>query len=351
MARKKKHAEHVNHERWLVSYADFITLLFAFFVVMFAVSQVDSKKVGRFTEAFSKAVGIDVFPMSGQSLMSGGRTPDESAGQAEQGIESVIDELKKTLAQMSDRKNDELKGLQVIKLRNELVLRLPEGVFFDSGDARVKETTSRMLKVLLPELKKRPVEVRIEGHTDNRPISSGRFRSNWELSTARASAVLERFFQEGMPPDRTSIAGYGEYRPIADNATEEGRKQNRRVDLVVTAIVETPVEKATEAAGDTTAEPESDKAPEKAAEKAPEKAAENAADDTEGQAEDKTDEKTEDKTDDKAAEKAVDKPSEKSHEKAADKPSGKTTLKAADKIDDKVAVKATKKTTEDEQHP
>jgi len=235
--RKKKHAEHVNHERWLVSYADFITLLFAFFVVMFAVSQVDSRKVGRFTEAFSKAVGIDVFPMNGESLLSGGKTPEETNGQSEQGVLSVLDDLRKTLSTMT-ASNDALQGLQVIKLRHELVLRLPEGVFFDSGDARVKEATSRMLKVLLPELKKRAVEVRIEGHTDNRPISTGRFRSNWELSTARASAVMELFLAESMPPERTSIAGYGEYRPIADNTTEEGRKQNRRVDLVVTSISE-----------------------------------------------------------------------------------------------------------------
>ncbi|HEY4014520.1 MAG TPA: flagellar motor protein MotB [Polyangiaceae bacterium] len=333
MARKKKHAEHVNHERWLVSYADFITLLFAFFVVMFAVSQVDSKKVGRFTEAFSKAVGIDVFPMSGQSLMSGGRTPDETAGQAEQGFESVIDELQKTLANMSASKNEELKGLQVIKLRNELVLRLPEGVFFDSGDARVKESTSRMLKVLLPELKKRPVEVRIEGHTDNRPISTGRFRSNWELSTARASAVLERFFQGGMPPDRMSIAGYGEYRPIADNAIEEGRKQNRRVDIVVTAIVETAPEKGAEAEAEKPDKKDSDKAAETDDDKAGDKV----------EKADKVTEKTAEKTRDKATEKVA--------QKAVAKAADETDDKSEDQADDKVAEKSPKKSAEDDPRP
>jgi chemotaxis protein MotB len=234
--RKKKHAEHVNHERWLVSYADFITLLFAFFVVMFAVSQVDSKKVGRFTEAFSKAVGIDVFPMNGESLLSGGKIPDEtSVGPNITGLTSVLDELHATLKKMA-QDHDALQGLQVIMLRHELVLRLPEGVFFDSGDARVKDATGRMLKILTPELAKRSLEVRVEGHTDNRPIASGRFRSNWDLSTERASAVMVLLLAEGMPPTRVSIAGYGEYRPIADNTTDEGRKQNRRVDLVVTAI-------------------------------------------------------------------------------------------------------------------
>lgn len=235
--RKKKHPEHVNHERWLVSYADFITLLFAFFVVMFAVSQVDSKKMGRFTEAFSKAVGIDVFPMQGESLLAGGRTPDDTSGPSTQG---VLEDLRDALAKMASN-NDALQGLQVIKMRQELVLRLPEGVFFDSGDARVKDATNRMFKVLTPELEKRHIEVRIEGHTDNRPIASGRYRSNWELSTARASAVMAVVLAEGMPPERTSIAGYAEYRPIADNSTDDGRKQNRRVDIVVTAMTETEV--------------------------------------------------------------------------------------------------------------
>jgi chemotaxis protein MotB len=237
--RKKKHPEHVNHERWLVSYADFITLLFAFFVVMFAVSQVDTKKMGKFSQEFSKAVGIAVFPMNGESLLSGGRTADDTTGPSEQLAASALEDLNATLVKMAEN-NDALAGLQVIKLRNELVLRLPEGVFFDSGDARVKEATTRMLKVLTPELKKRMLEVRIEGHTDNRPIASGRFRSNWELSTARASAVLMTLLGEQMPPPRVSIAGCGEYRPIADNTTEEGRKQNRRVDLVVTALAPQP---------------------------------------------------------------------------------------------------------------
>jgi chemotaxis protein MotB len=235
--RKKKHPEHVNHERWLISYADFITLLFAFFVVMFAVSQVDSKKVGRFTEAFSKAVGIDVFPMSGASLMAGGVTPDEtSSGPSEHGLASILDEFHATVRKMA-QDHPALQGLQVIMMRHELVLRLPEGVFFDSGEARVKDATGQMLKILTPELAKRNLEVRVEGHTDNRPISSGRFRSNWDLSTERASAVIALLLAEGMLPTRVSIAGYGEYRPIADNTTDEGRRQNRRVDLVVTAIV------------------------------------------------------------------------------------------------------------------
>ncbi len=235
MARKKKHPEHVNHERWLVSYADFITLLFAFFVVMFAVSQVDSKRVGRFTEAFSKAVGINVFPLPGEGLLVGGPTPtgevQETAPQTSEldGLRDVLDKLA--------QQNGSLQGLQVFRRRNELVLRLPEGLLFDVGEARVNDTRAGMLKEIAPELTSRSVEVRVEGYTDDRPISTGRYRSNWDLSTARATAVMDILVAEGMPPERMSIAGYGEFHPLAPNTTEDGRRQNRRVDLVVTAVV------------------------------------------------------------------------------------------------------------------
>ena len=233
--RKKKHPEHANHERWLVSYADFITLLFAFFVVMFAVSQVDSKRVGRFTEAFSKAVGITVFPLPGEGLLVGGATPTGSPQESDthvselEGLTAALDALSRT--------SSALTGLQVIQRRNELVLRLPEGLLFDVGDARVNDKHLDMLGVISQELVNRSLDVRVEGHTDDAPISTGRYRSNWELSTARATAVMSVLLAQGMPPERLSVAGYGEFHPIATNTTEEGRKKNRRVDLIVTVIV------------------------------------------------------------------------------------------------------------------
>ncbi len=236
MARKKKHPEHVNHERWLISYADFITLLFAFFVVMFAVSQVDTKKLGHFTEAFSKAVGIDVFPMSGESVLAGGTTADDEQKDMTTDQSGVIemDGLRTKLKSLSQ--SDALKGLQIIAVGNQLVLRLPENLFFDTGDARVKDPATDILKVISPELNDRTnLEVRVEGHTDNRPVVSGRYRSNWELSTARAMAVMQVLVDAGLPLTRVSIAGYAEYRPVATNGTDDGRKQNRRVDLVVMA--------------------------------------------------------------------------------------------------------------------
>jgi chemotaxis protein MotB len=229
--RKKKHPEHVNHERWLVSYADFITLLFAFFVVMFAVSQVDSKKVGRFTESFSKAVGIDVFPQSGESLLPGGVRAEPAAeeGPADS-LPSELVELKRELAQLS-RTAEVPSGFEVIERRTELVIRLADHLLFETGDDTPRDP--RTIGVIAKALRKTALDVRVEGHTDDRPINTSRFRSNWELSTARSTAVIALFAKEGIPAHRLAAAGYGEFHPVAPNTTEEGRKQNRRVDIVV----------------------------------------------------------------------------------------------------------------------
>jgi len=236
MARKKKHPEHVNHERWLVSYADFMTLLFAFFVVMFAVSQVDSKKVGRFTESFSKAVGIDLFPESGAGLLPSGEMtiPAASGGGAETILPPDLLELQDKLTELS-KKSELPSGLSILARRNEIVIRLSESVFFAAGDATLEGKAVKAVRAIAAELAARKVEVRIEGHTDDRPIHTARYRSNWELSTARATSVIAVLADVGIAPARLSAAGYAEFHPVASNATEEGRRQNRRVDLVVTA--------------------------------------------------------------------------------------------------------------------
>jgi chemotaxis protein MotB len=237
MARKKKHPEHVNHERWLISYADFITLLFAFFVVMFAVSQVDSKKMGRFTQAFSKAVGDDVLQMGpGKGLLPDddlAKPPaDTGITNSEGGLPPELVKVRNALTELAAR-SENLQGLQILQRRNELVLRLADNIVFESGDNKLKAPALVMVHALAPELASREVDVRVEGHTDDHPINTLRFPSNWDLSTARATAVLSKLAAEGVPPTRLSAAGYGEFRPIAPNATDEGRKLNRRVDLVV----------------------------------------------------------------------------------------------------------------------
>lgn len=251
MARKKKHPEHVNHERWLISYADFITLLFAFFVVMFAVSQVDSKKMGRFTESFTKAMGIDPIGTGHQgSLISGGEAEVGGKGDPNEAEERIgggpgeLQSLKDALEKYS-KESEALKNLQIIKRRNELVLRIPVGVVFDSGDDNVKPSALAAILAITAELRKRPVEIRVEGHSDNRPIHTDRFRSNWDLSACRAAAVVMEIAKvTGMGPERLSAAGYGEFHPIATNGTAEGRAQNRRVDLVVRVMDTRPDAKA-----------------------------------------------------------------------------------------------------------
>jgi chemotaxis protein MotB len=239
MARKKKHPEHVNHERWLVSYADFITLLFAFFVVMFAVGQVDSNKVGHFTKAFSDAIGEN--PLAGQ--MGAGILPgaqDTGVGPPSRTSEGspypALDGLKNAIADKV-KAEDLPPGVTIIRRRNELVLRLADNTLFASGDDRLKDPAVRALLSIADELRKRKVNVRVEGHTDDVPIKNGRFRSNWDLSTSRATAVVMLFANEGnIAPPRLSASGCAEFSPIATNTTPEGRAQNRRVDLVITEI-------------------------------------------------------------------------------------------------------------------
>jgi len=237
MARKKKHPEHVNHERWLISYADFITLLFAFFVVMFAVSQVDTKKVGRFTESFSRAVGVDIFPSSGKGLLPGqGMIPIPLEGsQGSEGDGTTPPELESVREALVRKKSADSK-LSTMDVRlngHELVLRLPDGIVFDSGDDAVRPDAARVLGIIVDEIRARPVDLRVEGHTDTRPIGSSRFRSNWDLSTSRATSVVRMLAAKGLTPDRLSAAGYAEFHPVATNDTVEGRTANRRVDIVL----------------------------------------------------------------------------------------------------------------------
>jgi len=245
--RKKKHPEHVNHERWLISYADFITLLFAFFVVMFAVSQVDTAKVGRFTQSFQEAIGIEL-ATGGAGILPGegpeafeGRKREETVGgdDDKKKFGKELQALADSLAVQAKIKR-ELNGLKIIRRGNELILRLDASVLFETA---IDEVTPEALKVLLAiaeELKGRPVKIRVEGHTDDRPIQKGRFRNNWDLSTSRATNVVIALAATGdIEPERLAAVGYAQYQPLGDNTTQEGRLLNRRVDFVLTVEVPT----------------------------------------------------------------------------------------------------------------
>ena len=245
MARKKKHPEHVNHERWLVSYADFITLLFAFFVVMFAASNTDKKKAGQVAHSVQSAFSeLGIFSPAGKviPLSEDGVVPTTAKmviGDLKNSISSAqsakprsISELKTQIE--SDLKEQvENKSIRISQSERGLTISLSEAGFFNPGSEVMQPKGTAVLDKIVEHLLSLPNPVRIEGHTDNTPIHTAQFPSNWELSTARATHVLHYLIDSKVSPLRLSPAGYGENWPVASNETAEGRAANRRVDLVI----------------------------------------------------------------------------------------------------------------------
>lgn len=249
MSRKKKHPAHENHERWLVSYADFITLLFAFFVVLYASSQVDKKKMGQLAFAIQTAFQeMGVF----QGKNIGPPTEDGGGGPVQP--RSVADELTRmtppkvegppmSRPNIGTLKRELEEALAPEIARHEialhigadgLVISLREMGFFDSGSAVMRKESEKSFDRVAELIRQYPCNVRVEGHTDKVPIHTSQFKSNWELSTARATEVIRKLILEhGFAPERLSASGYGEFHPAATNATIEGRQANRRVDLVI----------------------------------------------------------------------------------------------------------------------
>lgn len=247
---KKKHAEHVNHERWLVSYADFITLLFAFFVVLFSSGQADKKKQQKFASAFQHAFSqMALFDPASKNPApndSAGANPDAEPRPLELPIEAsdavsgkmsaetahqVAEKLAKIVQQKQKAGELGKADVELRRTQEGFTLSLHEGAFFDSGSAELRSdavTTLLGIAASLPD-----AEIRVEGHTDNLPIHSATYASNWELSTARAAAI-GRFLLEHshLNPGHLAVAGYAEFHPVASNATAEGRAKNRRVDIV-----------------------------------------------------------------------------------------------------------------------
>jgi chemotaxis protein MotB len=241
VARKKKHGEHVNHERWLVSYADFITLLFAFFVVLFAASNSDQKKAGQIAHAVQTAFNeLAVFEPSSKSapIFKDG-APASSAFSVVQIMDKAIPmttDERALKSQLEETLKEELDA-KLVRIKQDsrgVTLSLDEAGFFDPGSSAVKEGGVPVLQRIAEKLKEIPQNLRVEGHTDNTPIHTAQFPSNWELSTARATNVLQYLITTAqIAPERLSAVGYGQYRPTATNDTPDGRAQNRRVDLVI----------------------------------------------------------------------------------------------------------------------
>jgi chemotaxis protein MotB len=245
--RSRRGQGHINHERWLVSYADFITLLFAFFVVLYAFAKADQKKHVQVTESIDSAFrSLGLFPDASRHAAAGPATA-AGAEKAAMPMNIVMGEDVLSPAQVKsdlDRVRRELEQtlsnqvathtVSIHMGRDGLVISLREAGFFGSGSADLEPATLPTLRRIATSLGHTSYDLRVEGHTDNIPIHTTQFDSNWELSTARATRIARDFLEmKAMPPERISAAGYAEFHPVAPNDTAEGRAENRRVDLVV----------------------------------------------------------------------------------------------------------------------
>ncbi|HEX4022986.1 MAG TPA: flagellar motor protein MotB [Acidobacteriaceae bacterium] len=241
MSRKKKH-DHVNHERWLVSYADFITLLFAFFVVLFASSQSDKRKAQQVEHAIHSAFQtMGIFPATStspnlDSIAGAPNTATVVMGEDLDASPKTMADLQKMKARLDNLLAEEIahRTVTVEVGRDGLVISLRAAGFFETASATPIPDSMHTLLAIGSALAVTPYDVRIEGHTDNVPIHDSEFPSNWELSTGRATKLAQIFIENShVAPSRLSAAGYAEYHPIASNATAEGRSRNRRVDIIV----------------------------------------------------------------------------------------------------------------------
>lgn len=261
MALKKEPEKHANHERWLVSYADFITLLFAVFVTMYAMSQTDKKKVEEVAASLRESFGYSSQAAAGQKGVlhsqdikpipaikpemavipminkmppagprQGGMDKGRGKGKAE---EKEFKEIQSAIEAYLIKHGAQNK-VSLSITRRGLVVSLKEAGFFDSGSAVIKPAGYQLLNTIIEAMTQYSNPMRVEGHTDNIPISTPLFPSNWELSVSRATNVL-RYLQKNfdVEPGKLSATGYGEFRPTAENTTTEGRAKNRRVDIVL----------------------------------------------------------------------------------------------------------------------
>lgn len=257
MARKKHEEEHENHERWLVSYADFITLLFAFFVVMYAISSVNEGKY----RVLSESLGIAF----------GGPTEKTTVIREAERVRTIVPlpiqmpqpqpqprldpAIKRERAQMTDIARDILKAMaplisqgkvRVTQSARGVSVEINASVLFAPGEAKLSPESEAALRAVAKVLTKVDNAIQVEGHTDNVPISNAMFPSNWELSAVRASSVVRLFIDSGIDEKRMVAMGHAANEPVASNETPEGRMRNRRVQLMILSglpetVTEVPV--------------------------------------------------------------------------------------------------------------
>ena len=232
MKRKKTEEEHENNERWLITYADLITLLLAFFIMMYVFSKKDAQKydevVGHLKTIFTGASST-----SGQAKVGPPVPFDLPIKIAQGSSEEVQKKLKNELQSLTSNSASQ-KNISVFVDERGTVVRILDKAFFDEGKADFKEKAKKALDKIVPVLKSTNNNIRIEGHTDNVPISTHEFRSNWELSVRRATEVVRYLIERyDFSPEKISAVGYAEHRPIASNDTAENRALNRRIEIII----------------------------------------------------------------------------------------------------------------------
>jgi chemotaxis protein MotB len=225
MHKKRKIEEEENQDRWVVSYADFITLLFAFFTTMYAISHVDLGKMERFSGSMKSAFKASNAGDADKGMVINGIRP---INYADIGLE------KDALAEL--KKFGIIEAIAVVRDQRGVLISFGDSLFFESGSADLRRESWPFLSSVATLIKKYHRDIIVEGHTDNLPIRNSHYSSNIELSSSRASRIYSYLVsEEGVDGGQLGIAGYGEYRPIESNATPEGRARNRRIDIIFAA--------------------------------------------------------------------------------------------------------------------
>lgn len=222
--------DHENLERWLLTYADLITLLLAFFIMMYTFSKQDSQRYEE-VSGYLKAI----FSGEAGSKQKGALTESQNiellTGKAL--IEALREKISSELEAIAGE-NDLKNSISIFTDERGVVIRIMDRAFFDEGKADLKQGARNALDKISYVIRGIKNHIRIEGHTDNTPISTGEFKSNWELSVRRATEVVRYLIEKGpIPPDRISAAGYAEFRPLVNNDTPGNKALNRRVEIII----------------------------------------------------------------------------------------------------------------------
>ena len=245
MARRKRPEEHDNHERWLVSYADFITLLFAFFVVMYALSTVNEGKYRILSDSMVSAFRnlpinaasdrpavvmppIPVAPKAGAPA----KTPDVARQKQREKMRNVAEDILKVMAPLIEQGK-----VRVLETSRGVTIEINDSVLFSPGQALLQPALTKAMHAIAEVLAPTDFPITIEGHTDNVPINTAQFPSNWELSAVRATTVLRLFADAGVAGQRLTAIGYADTRPVESNAQADGRARNRRVTILIDSML------------------------------------------------------------------------------------------------------------------